>query len=116
MVSDKSNAFGEENQNEKSNGVQLDLCDVEQVVLKQVFQADCCLAFWLQIWYHSLLWENDYQKTQHRNLNTKKLNTLKLNTKNSTQFGLLNTFIMYKNRDVYYTCKFLVSTPHNLCI
>ena len=53
MVSDKNNAFGGEKQNEKSNGEQSDLCDLEQVTLKPQLQVHHCLTIWMQIWYHS---------------------------------------------------------------
>ena len=42
--------------------------------------------------------------------------TRKLNTENSTYFRLLNTCIIYNNRDIDYTCIFLMRTAHNLCI
>ena len=48
--------------NEKSNGDQLDLCDLDQVTLKPQPQADHRLATWLQIRYHSLLWRDSIQK------------------------------------------------------
>ena len=48
----------------------------------------------------------DYQKTQHT-----KTQHRKLNTEDST----LILCIMYNNRDIDYTCIFLMRTAHNLC-
>ena len=53
----KNNAFGGEKKTKKSNGEQSDLCDLEQVTLKPQLQVHHYLTTWLQIWYHSLLWE-----------------------------------------------------------
>ena len=58
----KNNAFGGEKQNEKSNGEQSDLCDLEKVALKPQLQVHHYLTTWLQIWYHSLLWGDSVRK------------------------------------------------------
>ena len=58
----QNNACGGEKQNKKINVEQSDLCDFEQVTLKPQLQAHHCLITWLQIWYHSLLWENSIRK------------------------------------------------------
>ena len=42
-----------------------------------------------------------HKKTQHRKFNRRKFNTRKLNTEDSTHFRLLNTCIIYKNRDIH---------------
>ena len=52
----------ERSKKKKSNGEQSDLCDHEQVTFKPQLQADHCLTTWLQLWYHSLLWENSIRK------------------------------------------------------
>ena len=44
MISDKNHAFGEKKQNEKSNGEQSDICDLEQVTLEPQLQDHHCLT------------------------------------------------------------------------
>ena len=51
-----------EKKQEKSNGEQSDLCDIEQVTLKPQLQAHHCLTTWLQIWYHCLIWGDSKRK------------------------------------------------------
>ena len=58
----RSNAFGGEKQNKKSNGEQSDLCDLEQVTLKPRLQVHHYLTTWLQIWYRSLLRRGSIRK------------------------------------------------------
>ena len=58
----KTNTFGGEKQNRKSNGEQSDLCDLEQVTLKPQLQVHHYLTTWLQIWYYSLLWGDCIRK------------------------------------------------------
>ena len=61
----KNNAFGGEKQKQKeqrSNGEQSDVCDLEQVTLKPQLQVHHYLTTWLQIWYDSLLWGDSIRK------------------------------------------------------
>ena len=52
----------EKSKTKKSNGMQSDLCDLEQVTLKPQLQVDPSFNTWQQIWYHSLLWGDSIRK------------------------------------------------------